>query len=198
MNPPAPLELTLRDGTPVLARPLVTGDRAALAEAYRQLSPGARYHRFWTHTGEMIGEPMLTRILDLDPARHISWAVIDPARKFPGLGAASWWRDGKVPAEAEVSVTILDSEQGRGIGTLLLAILWLSAFRAGVHHIIAYTLQENRCAARWMTACGGDGHWDGYKLVFRWDLENLAAIPATLPGSQLADWLAQLSPVLLE
>lgn len=197
MLPPPPLELTLRDGTAVIARPLVPGDRAALAEAYRHLSPEARYHRFWTHTGEMIGDPMLDRILDLDPARHISWAVLDPTRKFPGLGAASWWRDPNDPNEGEVSITILDSEQGRGIGTLLLAILWLSALHAGIDRIVAYTLQENRRAALWMKACGGQGAWDGYKIVFRWQLENLDPIPPTKPGKELAAWLADLSPKLL-
>lgn len=197
MRPPDPLPLTLRDGTPVIARPLTPGDRAALAEAYRRLSPEARYHRFWTHTGEMIGEAMLNRILDLDPVRHVSWAVLDPARKFPGLGAASWWRNASDPTEAEVSITILDGDQGRGIGTLLLAILWLNAMSAGIESIVAYTLQENQRAVGWINACGGSGTWDGYKLVFRWRLENLDAIPPTGPGSELAGWLARLAPELL-
>jgi hypothetical protein len=32
-------ELTLRDGTPVIVRPLIEGDRKLVAEAYRRLSP---------------------------------------------------------------------------------------------------------------------------------------------------------------
>ena len=38
---PGRLEITLRDGIPVIAWPL---------------SPEARYNRFWTHTGEVFGE----------------------------------------------------------------------------------------------------------------------------------------------
>lgn len=33
------LELELRDGTPVIVRPLVESDRPLVAEAYRRLSP---------------------------------------------------------------------------------------------------------------------------------------------------------------
>ena len=65
---------------------------------------------------------------------------------------------------------VLDDDQRRGIGTLLLAIMWLTAFRAGIGEIVGYTLIDNRRAANWMRDCGGEGSWDGYKLVFRWDL----------------------------
>jgi acetyltransferase len=192
------LDLTLRDGTPVIVRPLVPADRNALAEAYRQLSPDARFHRFWTRTGEMIGDAMLNRILDLDPTQHVSWTVLDPTRKFPGLGAASWWRNANHPTEAEISITVLDRHQNRGIGTLLLAVLWLNAFNAGIETIVAYTLHENRRAAAWMKSCGATGHWDGYKLVFRWDLANLDALPTTPTAAHLAHLLATLSPILLD
>jgi acetyltransferase len=191
------LNVRLRDRTPVLVRPLGPDDRAALAEAYRRLSPEARYHRFWTHTGEMIGERMLDRLLAVDPATHAAWAVLDPLREFPGIGAASWWRGSPQLHEAEFSITVLDGDQGRGIGTLLLAVMWLTAFRAGMSGLVAYALPENRRAALWMRACGAEGSWDGYKLVYRWDLADLKSLPPTRAGAELADWLARLSPEIL-
>ncbi len=192
------LEISLHDGTPVLARPLFPEDRAALGEAYRMLSPEARYHRFWTRTGEMIGEGMLDRILRQDPENHVSWCVLDPSREFPGIGAASWWRNSAKPEEAEISVTVLDGDHGRGIGTLLLALMWLTAFRAGIRQLVAYSLMENRAASAWMRACGASGEWDGYKLVFRWDLEDLDALPETPASARLAGWLAGLAPRILD
>ena len=191
-----PLELKLRDGTPVLARAMHPGDRERLAEAYRRLSPESRYNRFWTHTGEIIGDRMLDKILRQDPLRHVSWAVLDPTRDFPPLGGASWWRNANRPEEAEISAIVLDDDQGRGIGTLTLAIMWLTAYRAGVTELVAYTLPENRQAADWMTHCGAEGSWDGYKLVFRWHLENLDLLPATRCAADLAQWLAELSPAI--
>lgn len=190
-------ELELRDGTPVIVRPLLEEDRAAVVEVYRRLSPEARYQRFWTHTGEMIGDAMLDRLLEQNPARHETWAVLDPAREFPGIGGASWWRDVAKPDEAEISALVLDDDHGRGIGTLLLAVMWLSAFRAGLEHLAGYSLADNRRAANWMRDCGGQGTWDGYKLVFRWDLDNLDTLPETPAAADLAAWLAELSPRIL-
>lgn len=191
------LELRLRDGTPVIVRPLVEEDRAAAAEAYRRLSPEARYQRFWTRTGEMIGDAMLDKLLRQDAEAHMTWAVLDPAREFPPVGGASWWRSAGNPGEAELSAMVLDDDQGRGIGTLLLAVMWLTAYRAGVGSLVGYTLVENRRAADWMRDCGGQGAWDGYKLVFRWDLGDLDTLPETPAAADLAGWLAELAPVLL-
>lgn len=191
------LELLLRDGTPVIVRPLIESDRPLVAEAYRRLSPEARYQRFWTRTGEMIGREMLDRLISQDPLRHMTWALLDPAREFSGVGGASWWRNAADPDVAEISLMVLDDDQRRGIGTLLLAVMWLTAFRAGVERFVAYALVDNRRAANWMRDCGGAGEWDGYKLVFRWNLADLDALPETAAAADLASWLAELSPQLL-
>lgn len=173
-NPASLLEdVVLDDGTPVVARALMDGDRKALSDAYLRLSPDSRYNRFWTHGGDVIGEKMLDRVLRQDLATHVSWAVLDPMRDFPPMGAASWWRDGKDSVKAEFSAVVLDGDQGRGVGTLLLAILWCLGRRAGIEQLVAYSLTENRQAADWMRDSGASGHWDGDKLVFEWDLHTL-------------------------
>lgn len=190
-------ELALRDGTPVIVRPLIEEDRPMVVEAYRRLSPEARYQRFWTPSGELLGTAMLDRLIEQNPERHVTWVVLDPARDFPGVGGASWWRNLANPDEAEISAMVLDADQCRGIGTLLLAVMWLTALRAGVQHLVAYTLHDNRRAAKWIQDCGASGSWDGYKLVFRWDLNDLDSLPATPAALDLARWLAQLSPLIL-
>lgn len=187
----------LRDGTPVLVRPLMGSDRAMVAEAYRRLSPEARYHRFWTRTGEMLGNAMLDRLIDQDRHSHMTWALLDPRREFPGVGGASWWRNGDRPDQAEISAMVLDDDQRRGIGTMLLAVMWLTAWRAGIERLTGYTLTENRRAANWMRDCGGKGEWDGYKLAFHWNLSDLDSLPETRAATDLAAWLAELSPKLL-
>lgn len=189
-------ELELRDGTPVIVRPLIEEDRPLVAEAYRRLSPGARYQRFWTRTGEMIGDVMLDKLIEQNPQVHVTWAVLDSSREFPGVGGASWWRTAAKPGEVEISAMVLDDDQRRGIGTLLLAVMWLTALRAGVGQMVAYTLLENRGAANWMRDCGGAGDWDGYKLAFRWDLHNLDSLPETPAAADLASWLAELAPLI--
>jgi RimJ/RimL family protein N-acetyltransferase len=191
------LELRLRDGTPVVARPVRPQDREAVAEAYRRLSPEARYHRFWTRCGEVLGDRMLDRLLKVDPGNHEIWTVFDPSREFVPMGAASWWRDGRAPDEAEFSVTVLDADQERGIGTLLLALMWLTAFRAGISRLKGYAMTENRRAVRWMRNTGAEGTWEGRQIVFRWDLGDLDRLPATPAAADLAAWLATLAPKVL-
>ncbi len=197
MNPER-LELRLHDGIPVVARPLTTADRDYVAEGYRRLSPEARYQRFWVHDGEIIGDAMLDRLLTGEPPEHAIWTVYDPAREsFPALGAASFWRSKSDPAEAEFSVTVIDDDQRRGVATLLLALLWLIAYRHGIERFTGYTMPENVRAIRWMRATGAEGEWDGYKVIYRWNLADPAAIPATRTGAELAARLTELSPLLL-
>ncbi len=184
--------ILLQDGTAVFARELIAGDREALADAYRRLSPEARYNRFWTHGGDMIGDKMLDRVLRQDLDTHISWAVLDASREFPAMGAASWWRDGADSREAEFSAVVLDGDQGRGVGTLLLAILWCIGRRVGIEVLVGYALTDNRRAANWMRDTGASGHWDGHKLVFRWDLSELPGEVGTRAARDLVERIREV------
>ncbi len=187
------LALQLRDGTPVSARPLGPADRENLATAYQLLSPDARYQRFWTRTGEVIGDRMLDRLLTVDGDSHAIWAVIDNSREYPGMGAASYWRYPDDPTKAEFSCTVLDRDHGRGIGTLLLALLWLDAYSKGIEEFVGYTMPENQQVIGWMLATGGQGEWDGYKAIFRWNLADVSLLPLTPTAGELAERLAALS-----
>jgi hypothetical protein len=194
---PERLDLLLHDGTPVVARPLTPADRDYVADGYRLLSPEARYQRFWVRQGEIIGDGMLDRLLSAQLPHHAIWTVFDPTREgFPGLGAASFWRS-QNETDAEFSVTVMDADQGRGVATLLLSILWLVAFRCEIETLTGYTMPENRRALSWMRDTGAVGEWDGYNVVFHWKLSDLNAIPATPAGADLAGRLAELSPRML-
>lgn len=191
------IHLKLRDGTPVSTRPLDSNDRAKLAAGYQLLSPDSRYQRFWTRTGEVIGDRMLDRLLATDDGNHAIWAVIDASRDYPGVGAASFWRFKDDPTRAEFSVTVLDCDHGRGIGTLLLSILWLDAYSQGIEEFVGYTMPENQRAIRWMNDTGAEGEWDGCKVIFRWNLADVSNLPMTLAAGDLAKWLAELAPRFL-
>lgn len=183
----------LDDGTRVSLRRLGPADRKMVAEGYRRLSPESRYQRFWVRTGEVIGEGMLERLLMGDPENHAMWAVLDAARDFPGVGAASWWRSQEDPEEAEFSCTVLDADQRRGVGTLLLAVVWLDARHAGVRRLVGYTMPENVAAVRWMRDTGAEADWDGYKVIFRWELDELDRLRPTRVGIALAERLGELA-----
>lgn len=197
MDPGPTIKTQLADGLPVIVRPLEPADREGLAEGYRRLSPDSRYQRFWVRTGKVIGEGMLDRVLSVDPNRHAVWAVLDPTRPFPGVGAASFWRSTPTDDEAEFSCTVLDGDQRRGVGTLLLAVVWLAALRVGVRRFCAYTMPENVAAVRWMRGVGADAEWDGYKVIFRWELDTLDHLPPTSIGIALAERFEELAETML-
>ena len=191
---PKLLSLQLRDGTEVVARPLSPDDREGLADGYRLLSPEARYQRFWVRGGDVISASTLDRLLNTDGSNHAIWAILDRSRDYPGLGAASYWRSKTNPTDAEFSVTVLDSEHGRGIGTLLLAILWIHAYQSGIETLTGYVMPENQQAIDWMCDTGADGHWDGYQAIFKWRLGDVSSLPMTAAAGDLAQWLAELTP----
>ncbi|MEX1049860.1 MAG: hypothetical protein WED15_10045 [Akkermansiaceae bacterium] len=87
--------------------------------------------------------------------------------------------------------------RGCGVATLLLAVMWVTAYCAVVDRLIGYVQIENRQAACWMRACGATGEWDGFKLIYHWDLAALDHLPETRVAAELADWLARLSSELL-
>lgn len=192
------LDLNLRDGTPVIARPLGGEDRQLLAEGFTQLSDESRYLRFWSRTmGGCMGKRMLDRFLDFRGGKHRMWGVFDTRLAFPGLGAASYWRFEESINHAEFSCTVLDRHQGRGVGTLLFALLWLDAFMSGIECFEGYVIPENEKAIGWMLSLGGDADWDGYKAIFRWELCQVSQLPITVAAGDFAEWLEELAPLFL-
>jgi len=151
---PSPLVLHLQDGTPVLLRTFVPGDRESIIEAFRRLSVDSRYYRFWSGQ-EQIPDSLLNRFLNPVPGEHETWAALDPERPDePGYGGASYWRSTKFPHRAEISFTVADEMQRRGLGTLLLALLWLRARASGVTQFTGVVLPDNYTVLNWFRALG--------------------------------------------
>ncbi len=188
-------QVCLADGQPVMLRPVVAADRELVARAFDRLSPRSRYFRFWTHY-RRLGDSMLTRLVEADQWDHVVWAAMDPARPVePGFGGASYWRSKEDPALAEMSFTVADEAQRRGVGTLLLAVLWLLAERRGIDRFIGYTLLENHGARRWFTGLGAQVRAVGPQTVVRLALDRSRLAPGR-SSARLEQWLEQLPPLL--
>ena len=56
----------------------------------------------------------------------------------------------------------------------------------------------NTAAIRWMRDTGAEAEWDGYKVIFRWDLSTLDKIPASAAGVALAERLGELAEPIWE
>ncbi len=160
-TPPDPIQLELRDGTPILFRPIVPDDKDRLRDGLRRLSELSRYRRFMRAIGELT-ESQLAYLTDLDYDSHMAWAAIDLSLPDqPGIGVARYIRQDDDPTKAEVAVTVVDSHQGRGLGTLLLGVLSRTAAENGIETYVAHVLAENAPMLRIFADLGGRAQADG-------------------------------------
>lgn len=151
--PPKSLIASLRDGTRVLIRPILPEDKAGLQEGLGRLSLRSRYQRFLAPMATF-SKKQLSYLTEIDYDDHMAWAAVDLSKSPPrGLGVARYIRLPGEPKVAELAVAVVDSHQGRGLGTLLLAMLSRSAAQNGIETFLGYVLAEDapimRIARHW-------------------------------------------------
>ncbi|HEY1051203.1 MAG TPA: GNAT family N-acetyltransferase [Prosthecobacter sp.] len=144
----------MEDGTPLLLRSLRPADRDNVAAAFRSLSSDALYFRFWARFRE-VNPRLVEQICSPDQKDHAGWAILHETRDdIPCVAGASLWRLKDDPQAAEVSFTVADEFQGRGLGTLLLAVLWEHALSLGIRRMVGYVLRENLAMRAWWSSLG--------------------------------------------
>jgi GNAT superfamily N-acetyltransferase len=144
----------LADRTRILVRPLLYADRRQLAEGYQHLSEQSRRLRFFS-APPALSDKDLEYLTNIDYCNHFAWAafaVDEP--DSPGVGVARYIRDAARPSYAEAAVTVLDTYQHRGIGTLLLLALADQARLNGITTFVNYVLWDNREALDGLSAAG--------------------------------------------
>ncbi len=191
--------VSLKDGGRAILRPLTPADKPRVQEAFRRLSRESRYSRFFTPL-EVLDGKLLDQLTTADGVDHVVWAAMDAEKPDdPGMGAASFWRSRERPAEAEFSVTVADEHQGRGIGSLLLATLWVLARRVGIERFRLIALSENFPVLHWMETLGAEVDCDDgatCDVVIDLREDNWSRIPMTPEGDELLGWLERLPLVI--
>lgn len=190
MHSEAPI-VYLKDGTALLLRLITPADRDAILEAFRRLSPESRYYRLWS-SQQALPDSLLNRFLNAEPGKHESWAAQHPdAPDEPGCGGASFWRSEQDPNAAEISMTVADESQHRGVGTILLAALWIRAHRAGIRQLFGHVLPDNYTMLDWMRSLGAQLKWEGGQFVFHLALET-GTLKQTPTAAKLLQRIGQL------
>ena len=163
---PNPLQLTLQDGTPVLLRPVLPADRERIERGVAALSSESRYFRFFT-PAVRLSDQQLRYFSEVDQHKHVAWVALDSANpKHPGLGIARFIRTKQNPTVAEMAFVVIDAYQQRGLGTILLAVLYLMAEAHGVRVLRAIVLGENTSVSNWLRNLGATESYEGdeYRL----------------------------------
>lgn len=196
-DPHRELHLSLEDGTPLSVRSIRPEDRDFIAEAFRRLSPEARYFRFWTRVREL-NPRLIEEICSPDQKDHVAWVARHETREdIPGIGGASFWRLKEDPQAAEISFTVADEFQGKGVATLLLAVLWEHALTLGISRFVGHVLHENISMRAWWDALGAmeqeaPRHWLT-TLILDEDLleNNHAGNSLRLRLAQVRTWMSE-------
>jgi GNAT superfamily N-acetyltransferase len=151
---PRGLELDLADGTRVVLRPVRPNDAGRLRRGFEGLSLDTRTKRFLSPVTHLTDE-QLRYFTDVDQVDHVAWGALDARRRrAPGLGIGRWIRLGHDPHVAEFSLTVVDKVQGRGLGGILLAVLYWSAAARDVRVLRGVVARTNEKMVEWLQRLG--------------------------------------------
>jgi acetyl coenzyme A synthetase (ADP forming)-like protein len=143
-------DVVLRDGSTVRVRPAREGDATRVEDYLIGLSPETRRLRFWSQAIDVRG--LAHKIVDVDYRDHLTLLVLQGGDEGRMIGGAQYVRiEG---GRAEVSLSVTDEFQGKGIGSILLGQL---AQEAALHEIttfVAEVLPENHTMVNVFRASG--------------------------------------------
>lgn len=132
----------LPDGAEVAVRPIRSDDRGQLLDGFDRLSPESRYRRFLSPATGLTAE-QLAYLTDVDHHDHEALVAVDVVTGA-GVGVARFIRSRDDPQIAEFAVAVIDAWHGRGVGTVLLALLIDRAREEGIERFLGTVLSRNR------------------------------------------------------
>ncbi len=121
-------------------RPARPDDRERVEDYLIGLSDESRYFRFGGASVDV--SEIARRSTEIDYRDHLTLLGLADAGAGEVIGGAQYIREGDVP-RAEVSVSVADALQGRGLGSILVAHLADAAGEAGISTFHAHVLPEN-------------------------------------------------------
>jgi RimJ/RimL family protein N-acetyltransferase len=139
----------LRDGTPLIVRPIRPDDKRLLARGLSELSPASVQRRFLAPKPSFTSSE-LRYLTEVDGHDHVALVALDPADPTRLVGVARWVRLHDDPDAAEIAIVVGDPWQGRGVGTLLAEAVAEEARVQGVRRFTATMQSDNVPAQRLM------------------------------------------------
>lgn len=143
----------LKDGTPLLIRPIRPEDANMEQDFVRAMSERSRYFRFLEHIREL-SKPMLIRFTQIDYDRELALVAVRETGEGPEtLGVARFVTnpDGQ---SCEFAIAVADRWQGRGVGSRLMQNLIDAARDHGLRQMEGQVLAENKGMLAMMSALG--------------------------------------------
>jgi GNAT superfamily N-acetyltransferase len=133
-----------RDGWAIEVRPFEPGDTAAMLEVFAGLGPRSRELRFLTPKPHLTSADV-RQLSAVDQHDHVAVLAVSTRHRRP-IGIARFVRDPLDPLSADVAVEVIDTWQGRGVGTRLATALAQCARELGVRRFTLVMSRENDAA----------------------------------------------------
>lgn len=130
-------DIALRDGTAAHLRPIVPSDAERLQRFHRAQSERSRYLRFFVSMPSLSAKD-LERFTVVDHKDRVALIVL-AQDDIIAVGRY----DRIEGSEAEVAFNVADSQQGKGLGSVLLEHLVAAARECGIHTFVADVLPQN-------------------------------------------------------
>ncbi len=139
------------DGTLFQFKPVEPPDKEQILKGFEKLSEKTVYTRFFSFLKEL-SEKQLNELTHADQKKNVVWGCfIESGGKRTGIGIGRYCICQEKKNRAEMAITVIDQYQGKGVGTILLAILYYMAACAGLKYLTGYILVENwRFAVRFL------------------------------------------------
>jgi RimJ/RimL family protein N-acetyltransferase len=142
----------LRDGSHVLIRPVQRSDTEIIADGFARMSATSRWFRFLSPK-DRLTPAELRYLTDIDHHDHEAIGALS-ADDGRGVGVARYIRDPSDPAAAEISISVVDEWQGRGLGSELLRRLTDRGRQEGIHRFTALVSRHNTVILRMLAGWG--------------------------------------------
>ncbi len=161
-------DVVLRDGATGHLRPITAQDADAVQAFHMAQSQSSIYMRFFTYKSKLTPKE-LRRFTELDYRDRVAF-VITHGQAIIGIGRYDRLDD---PTEAEVAFNVSDSNQGRGLGSILLEHLAVAARENGIDRFTAEVLPENRKMMQVFSEAGYEVHrrYDDGVISLNFDID---------------------------
>lgn len=133
----------IKDNTYLCFKALEREDREKFVEGFKKLSPKTVYHRFFGFMKEL-SPHQLEELLDTDKKDHVAWTAFDIVEDDTiGVGVGRFRRSAINPNEAELALTVIDEYQEKGVGSVLLAIMYFLGSKLDIDIFTGIIMSDN-------------------------------------------------------
>jgi protein lysine acetyltransferase len=157
-----PIPVPLRDGTELHLRPVLPGDNERTSKGPVEFSSETLYRRFQSMRRPT--RSLMRYLFEVDYVDHFVWVMTDGA-DGPVVADARFVRDESNPSLAEVAFTVADAYQGRGVGSLLMDVVAVTAWYDGIRFFSARVLTDNLPMRTILDRYGAVWHRDDLGVV---------------------------------